>query len=226
MQISASIGDLAPRKLLCLAESLKQMHPGSKAITVLIFTSYEAAKHYRVYPGDTLDGSRADWGSYMHAAYYYDSDKGADYVELFPLGHSKLFSTRFDLSNGPALCRLQLHDRCLVALNYPEYPTGLSGSVRLAATIAENGELRHLRVVGVNPSEPAGSRLMEDAALDNLRSWRFEPAARTDVFEIVYSYELRKHGTADESPGLQFDLPAGLTVRSPQTTSVSHGEDH
>ncbi len=64
----------------------------------------------------------------------------------------------------------------------PEYPAlakqmNVTGKVKIEATIAADGHVISTRVVG-------GSPLLVNAALDALKKWRFEPAAK-DTTEII-----------------------------------------
>jgi len=64
----------------------------------------------------------------------------------------------------------------------PDYPSlakqmNVTGKVKIEATIAADGHVISTRVVG-------GSPLLVNAALDALKKWRFEPAAK-DTTEVV-----------------------------------------
>ncbi|HTR47710.1 MAG TPA: energy transducer TonB [Verrucomicrobiae bacterium] len=68
----------------------------------------------------------------------------------------------------------------------PEYPAlarqmNVTGKVKIEATIAADGHVINTRVVG-------GSPLLVNAALDALKKWRFEPAAKdtTEVIEFEF----------------------------------------
>jgi TonB family protein len=69
----------------------------------------------------------------------------------------------------------------------PEYPAlakqmNVTGKVKIEATIAADGHVLNTKVVG-------GSPLLVNAALDALRKWRFEPAAKesTEVIEFAFN---------------------------------------
>lgn len=69
----------------------------------------------------------------------------------------------------------------------PMYPQvarqmNLAGRVKIEATISADGHVVNTRVVG-------GSPILVSAALDALKRWRFEPAAResTETFEFAFS---------------------------------------
>ena len=61
----------------------------------------------------------------------------------------------------------------LIRQTQPIYPTiakaaGVSGTVVLHATIAKNGAIKDLQVV-------SGSPMLQQAALDAVRTWRYKP---------------------------------------------------
>jgi TonB family protein len=69
----------------------------------------------------------------------------------------------------------------------PEYPAlakqmNVTGKVKIEATIAADGHVISTRVVG-------GSPLLVNAALDALKKWRFEPAAKdsTEIIEFEFN---------------------------------------
>lgn len=69
----------------------------------------------------------------------------------------------------------------------PEYPPlakqmNVTGKVKIEATVAADGHVVSTRVVG-------GSPLLVNAALDALKKWHFEPAAKetTEIVEFAFS---------------------------------------
>jgi TonB family protein len=69
----------------------------------------------------------------------------------------------------------------------PEYPAlakqmNVTGKVKIEATVAADGHVTSTRVVG-------GSPLLVNAALDALKKWHFEPAARetTEIVEFAFN---------------------------------------
>jgi protein TonB len=69
----------------------------------------------------------------------------------------------------------------------PEYPAlakqmNVTGKVKIEATVAADGHVVSTRVVG-------GSPLLVNAALDALKKWHFEPAAKetTEVVEFAFN---------------------------------------
>ncbi|MGB9068221.1 MAG: energy transducer TonB [Candidatus Acidiferrales bacterium] len=68
----------------------------------------------------------------------------------------------------------------------PEYPTlakqmNVTGKVKIEATVAADGHVVSTKVVG-------GSPLLVNAALDALKKWHFEPAAKesTEIVEFAF----------------------------------------
>jgi TonB family protein len=68
----------------------------------------------------------------------------------------------------------------------PEYPTlakqmNVTGKVKIEATVAADGHVVSTKVVG-------GSPLLVVAALDALKKWHFEPAAKetTEIVEFAF----------------------------------------
>jgi TonB family protein len=69
----------------------------------------------------------------------------------------------------------------------PEYPPlakqmNVTGKVKIEATVAADGHVTSTKVVG-------GSPLLVNAALEAVKQWRFEPAAKesTEIVEFAFS---------------------------------------
>jgi TonB family protein len=69
----------------------------------------------------------------------------------------------------------------------PEYPAlakqmNVTGKVKIEATVAADGHISGTKVVG-------GSPLLVNAALNALKQWHFEPAAKesTEIVEFTFS---------------------------------------
>lgn len=68
----------------------------------------------------------------------------------------------------------------------PDYPTlakqmKVTGKVKIETTIAADGHVSSTKVVG-------GSPLLVNAALDAVKKWRFEPAAKESVETIEFEF--------------------------------------
>ena len=211
LQISISPNDLAPEKLRCLAKELKNRFPESEEITAMIFTSHDAALNWRP---TGLESSPQDWvrQSYLHAI--YNSTKGQEYVELFPLYALTDIETKFDPdSKGPIACPAQVAHRCLVSLQELGYPadafrTGKSGAVTLTGTIAKNGTVANIRI-----DSPRGEdTIFSKSAVQNLKTWRFDQAQRNVPIRIKFSYVFDKDETDNKPTRLKFKLPDEIIV--------------
>jgi len=69
----------------------------------------------------------------------------------------------------------------------PVYPalgrqTGLTGQVKIEATISAEGKVTSTKIVG-------GSPVLVDSAIEALKKWRFEPAPKdtTEVIEFEFT---------------------------------------
>lgn len=216
MQINIKLNDFAPKRLKCLVEEFKRTYSGRKTIGVSIFSSYNAAKHYRIVTGDGVGGKLPDWGREMHADYFYDVARNIEYLEILPFGAHSSFGTRIDMSSRSIpLCRLQISGRCLLSAGSPEYPSNAvavrtSGAITVTGNITADGNVTAIRVVGVSPDRRKDGGLLENAAVSNLKSWHFEPAAKEQPVRITYVFEIGPRGS---SP-LEFNLPDEVIIRS------------
>jgi TonB family protein len=200
MSISMRIEDFAPERLICLAEVMKQRYRDRKSISIIFFSSHNAALIYRASTFN-YDPVMKEAEAQMHGAYLYDKDKQADFVDIYPEGGESginldAFRTKIELpvSSKPQ-CRLQISNRCLLALNDITYPTEaekarITGTVTLAGTISRNGKMAGVKIAGTNITLTNGKNLLADAALQNLKTWQFEQSKHKDSFRITYSYAI------------------------------------
>jgi TonB family protein len=68
----------------------------------------------------------------------------------------------------------------------PEYPDlarqmNATGKVKIEATISADGKVTNTKVIG-------GSPLLVGAAMDALKKWRFEPAAKESVEVVEFDF--------------------------------------
>jgi hypothetical protein len=217
MNISVDTSNFAPERLICLAAALRQRYSDRRQISVVVFSSFAAAKGFKTpFTGESLKRS-TNWSLENHALYSYDADKHEEYVTIMPLGQTRLFETKINLpavSTPP--CTLEMAGRCLLALSKIEYPwdalkTHVSGAVTLEAEIARDGTITAVKSAGAGPSGQEQASLI-NAAIQNLKSWRFETASRRDALRIVYSFTIDTSGTLGQ-PSLQFDLPDKVEIR-------------
>jgi periplasmic protein TonB len=76
--------------------------------------------------------------------------------------------------------------RKLLSQPAPIYPqlarkSGLSGTVKIQATIGTDGQLRDIKVVGGHP-------LFVDATLDALKKWRYAPSSSETTTVLEFNF--------------------------------------
>jgi len=69
----------------------------------------------------------------------------------------------------------------------PDYPAlarqmNVAGKVKIEATVAADGRVLDTKVVG-------GSPLLVNAAVESLKKWRFEPAAKDSVELVEFEFK-------------------------------------
>ena len=219
MNISLSLNDFAPARVVCLAAALKRRYSGRKQISIFMFSTYDGAKKYDVpFSGDSPK-PRINWSLQEHGSYSFDAAKGEEAVYIMPFGDQfRTFNTRINLpATSIPPCTLEIAGRCLLALSRIEYPwealkARSSGTVTLEAVIARDGRVTHVRKVGGVSKEQEGELLLAGSALQNLRDWRFEAVPKEDSIQIAFSYMIEDSG----NPGtwsFQFDLPRKVDIR-------------
>jgi TonB family protein len=185
---------------------------------VAIFSSYDAAKNFRVPASENVPGN-ATWAKEQHAAYFFDAAKHEDYLVVTPFGFStpQQYSTRIDLTgSAPSACTLALKGRCVLAADEVEYPTdALSargyGKVVLSGTITRDGWIKDVRMVSIESGSNTSQEMVAKAAIQNLKSWKMDAAPREDLFRIMYSYQIEASPVAG-STHVQFDLPDKIMI--------------
>jgi len=102
---------------------------------------------------------------------------------------------------------------CVQHIDVPEYPVlawqaRLQGSVALNAEIAADGE-----VVSVSPS--GANQILQKAAADNIRTWKFCSSLAKQNVTITFVYKLDGQET-DRMPRekVVVDLPEQVTITS------------
>jgi hypothetical protein len=164
--ISIRTADFAPERPVCLAAALRQRYSSRKDVTVLIFSSYYAAKHYTSpSSGDWICVGHcgkppAYWAVDNHASYSFDADKHVEEILLTPLGQTRAFATKINLPVATIPpCTLELAGRCLLSLANIEYPgdalkAKTSGRIVLKGVISRDGRVEH--ILAVNRGMPPG----------------------------------------------------------------------
>ena len=174
MSISIPLQQFAPSGLICLATDLKERYRGRNSIIVNIFSSQKAASRSFV----LQEYTRADLEMFaqMHARYVFFADRHEDYLEILPAGATPSleagpYGTRIDLPVVSAPhCRLELDNRCLVALEEVVYPyealkRKVSGVVTLTGLISRSGKVNRVRVVKTKLDAEGEKDLLANAAV-------------------------------------------------------------
>jgi TonB family protein len=225
MSISVRLEDLAPRKLVCLAETLRRGYSGKSKIDVLIFTSREAAEQYSTgnegdFEGRRRGRSRVQLELDLHGTYVFDAVKGEHFVEIHP-GWTLYSRIPLPVTEAPR-CRYEVNARCLLAVGDYVYPQevnlrGGEGTVRLSVTIGKDGRVGRSTVLTSDVNDLA----LQKAALRTVTAWRFEPSSKMDAFEIDVIYRL---GEPAQRGQLLVDvaLPSRVTMTAGRLASERH----
>lgn len=223
MNASMRISDFAPERLVCLAGALRQRYSTQRRISVFLFTSETAAKHYThpiAYPWTESMKPQVDWELREYARYSFDLDKGENAVYIMPFGLRTDFQTKISLPvTTPPQCTLRMNSRCLLAADELEFPhdalaAEVSGSVTLVGSIAANGMLKNVRASKMTfNSNSKATIILVNSSLQNLRSWRLEPSNHADSVLIEYSYIIDP-SRINKSTLLNFNLPNKIVIEA------------
>jgi len=224
IDISIRLKDFAPERLTCLAQALKAKYPG-RNMGVSIFSSFNAALGYSP---STIDASPdvVYCQSRLHGHYAYNKDKHEEYLLIRPDGLSRdphsPFNTRIDLPvPGTPVCRLSINGRCLLEFQHIDYPyvegkMAVSGRVTLSGSIRRDGVLSDLAVVEAEATPPERQSALADWALNNLGTWRFEPAKHKDAVRITYHFDADLP-LVQQATEVQFRLPSEVRIETSRT---------
>ena len=208
MSISIRLPDFAPARLLCLAQSLKQSYADRNSISVLIFSSPDAAARYTPNPPDREPAvnpalQRLEnpnfWRSQLHGYYSYDAARKEEYVEIRPFGSDVgggPYDTRIVPSQAEQThCTLQVSGRCLLAVDRVQYPHAalyghVAGEVAISGVIRKDGSTSELHVQQTSNGPVQASKLLVDQAIRNIRSWHFEAQAHITPILVTYLYQI------------------------------------
>ncbi len=232
MTASIAAADFARPKLVCLAEALRKRYPGRKKIEVLIFSSAEAARSYHgdldvgddPIPSSAEPAGRHDaaWAArQLHAVYSYVAAPREEHVTIKPTGYSwdSPEDTRITLPvTLMPRCRLELTGRCLLALDDvlydgQAYASKIAATITVTGIVTPRGLLTDMRVADAKSVPPGDADSLTRHTIDNLKSWRLEPASRQDTFRLTYSYAI----DSSLRPGevvVRFGLPNQVTIRA------------
>ena len=94
------------------------------------------------------------------------------------------------------------------SLHYPPLAlqTRAAGEVKLSAMVDENGSI-------ILPVVESGPQLLAEAAIRNLRTWKFRPPAGGAVtIEVTYQFALRDQPGPSTDEQIFFDLPLHVRI--------------
>jgi hypothetical protein len=222
LYVSIRAKDFALRRLSCLAQSLRKANPNWKAISVLVFDSNDAAEHFLPAPIEVQRTVWAQWAKHLHAAYFLNTDKREDYLEIMPLGYegSSSYDTRIELPiTTQPRCSLEISERCVSLVDDIDYPSGPlsangTGTVSLEATINADGTIANVLVIEADIHPTEAKHILADAALKNLETWQFDASASRSPIRIAYSYVLDDSLRSGSPPEVQWDLPNRIVIRA------------
>jgi len=223
--ISLPLQAYTPRNLICLANSFQERYKDRSHILVYIFSSYSESKGSIA----VMEFSEEDAKAFrlIHAIYLFDAAKQENYVRILPAGatfrpvpRDGYYSTTINLpAIGTPHCRLEVNNRCLVAMDYVAYPgealrLNESGTIVLSATIGRSGKVGNVRVAQAE-SVPGGAKSrLASAAAQTLSSWTFEPGLKTDAIQITFSYSIDNSLRHVDGTQVEWDLPRKVTIRA------------
>ena len=200
-KVSIKPEDLSTAKLACVASRLSETHPSWGDVSVWIFDSADAAKHFSwnqighsVVP--EIEANQAEYEKRWRATYTIDAVKDEAFLLIPTLSwRPERYETRIDLPlKGKPRCRFDVADRCLISAGAPDYPEAvegsLEGSVRVDVLVTPRGTISSARVAEVESgSADGGGQAFARAAIENVKTWRFDPAEREDAATINYRFE-------------------------------------
>jgi TonB family protein len=223
MFVSVSPNDFTVEKLACLGRTLRSRHPEWKDVTVAIFSSSDALKHYPPGGGVGDDLRPRDSRRIMesklrlNAAYLLDVAKQREYLELSPLGdEGTVRDSIIDLPlTGRPSCRLEVGGRCAMVLGALEYPVRAldargQGTITVAGTLKRDGAVRDVRVVDAKVSPVEADRLLKKEVLKNVSGWRVDAGARDEPFRVTFRFAI--DDSLPGGPKVEWALPDHVLV--------------
>jgi hypothetical protein len=206
MAVSISLQDFAPSRMVCLAGAFRQRFH-QRQIDILILSSIDAARTFDPYPlGDfgPLKSVKtrklltfSSWASHLHGVYLYDQEKQEEHIDIRPIGtdfEGASTNTRINLPVvGTPHCRLEMNGRCMVALDEAIYPDealmkSASGTVTLAGLMKRDGSIADIKVSYIDVLQLENKDALVNAAVQNFKTWRFEPDSRQESIKIKFTY--------------------------------------
>lgn len=237
--ISIRLQDFAPNKLLCLAKSLKGRYNGRKSITVSIFSSHEAARYSTGLLPPEPTKIDHEMFAQLHGYYVYDAEKHDDYIVLMPdpmIGDpSAPTNTKIDLAESTVpVCKLRVNNRCLLAFDHIDLPSNEKpATVIVTGRIERSGVVSAVRLADADLNSSGQERDLEDFAVRNLKSWRFERGGQTDALRIAYSVQ-RLDAPLEHGVNPEFMLPDKVNIQvgpilvpaHPSASTTTQREEH
>jgi hypothetical protein len=217
--ISIRPQEFVPTKLICLAQVINENHPKWKKATVLMFTTPQAARNFRD-PGQECAGPCQAWANQLHALYVFDRAQKVDELSIMPLGYGTKPADTSTIKlprSGTVHCALELYDRCLIAAKDPSYSqetlkSDVSGRIALSGTLTPQGRILDIHVTAADVNPPDKEAFLTKQSVQNLASWRVEPAQDQRSIEISYSYVIDK-GLERVLSEVTFELPDRIIIR-------------
>ena len=215
---------------------------GKPRFSVLIFSSHRAAACYHGF----MDIGDSDWTGLsekerecasarwsdrqLHAIYEYHSVEDAEYLLLNSLGGISVTIPAGTPPSGPDMridlpaaqipeCWLRLSNRCVVSYDLPWYSGNQhqtsTGTVVLMAQVNRRGIPEDITVAETR--DLTDRDVMVKGVIDNLKTWRFEPARHATNIRVTYAQ------VVDPAPDpsrkafgdifVDFDAPDHFTIR-------------
>jgi TonB family protein len=106
----------------------------------------------------------------------------------------------------------------LLALDDIEYPFDakkerVTGTVTMTGTIDSQGIMTGVTMTESNITPIERKILLENAALENLKTWRFEKSQHQDPFQITYTYSIDAPKGHEGMTEVQPALPDHVYIR-------------
>lgn len=108
-------------------------------------------------------------------------------------------------------------ERCVTGINIPTYPrlaqqARIQGTVKIGVTVDDKGV-----VVKASAIASFGHPMLQEAAVENAKSWKFAPSANTKSSVLIITYEYRIEGQEVLSndfrcPSVKLDLPSRVEI--------------
>jgi len=203
-------------ELLCLANALERRYVMQRnEVFISIFDDHQAATQR---PAIGIEAGPRDYeiDQHEHAAYVFKKASGENYLLLEPDARNENTHSKIELgTNQPSDCVLHIaQNRCLMIigthLRYPEmaWRNSETGSVAIEATVGKDGAVIASAAVG------GGSvgELLQNAALTDARSWRFEPGPSVAELRITYVFQITGFIESYPVEAVQYFLPDRVIV--------------